>query len=139
MAEIGRALAHSFLDLPSPAIAHSWRAPVEYSISSLPFAARVQGLPSTWYVTGYSGDGVGPSKLMAQVVAARVLGEPGDFEESALTRVPEGNLPPEPLRWLGSRVVLPALKATERRDDEGVHTPWPLRRLAELDPTDFVG
>ncbi|MBS1886155.1 MAG: FAD-dependent oxidoreductase [Actinobacteria bacterium] len=139
MAGIGRALKHSFPHLAAPPVAHSWRAPVEYSVSSLPFCAQVQDLPSTWFVTGYSGDGVGPSKLMARILAAHLLGEPDEFERSALTRVPEGALPPEPLRWLGSRLVLPALTAAERREDEGARAPWAMRRLADLDPTDFVG
>lgn len=139
MSEMQRQLVSFNPALGSPVIAQAWRAPVEYSISSLPFCERVGGHRSTWYITGYSGDGVGPSKLMARIVASRILGESDKLANSPLARVPAGNLPPEPLRWLGSRVLLPALRAAEHREDRGVRVPRPLRRIADLDPTDFVG
>ncbi|WP_236241307.1 hypothetical protein [Streptomyces sp. CC228A] len=115
----------------------AWTAPVEYSVSSLPFAGRLKSVPGASYATGYSGDGVGPSRLMAKVLASMVLGTNDEWSRSAFTRHLSAWIPREPLRYPGSLLALPALRAVERHEDSGRTVPPLLKRLVSVDPSMF--
>jgi glycine/D-amino acid oxidase-like deaminating enzyme len=137
--EMRTRFARLYPRLAGARVAASWTAPVEYSVSSLPFAGWLKSVPTACYVTGYSGDGVGPSRLMSRVAASLVLSEPDELASCALTRRPTARLPPEPLRFLGAQAVVPALRAVEERADRGRAAPWLVRRVAAIDPTVYLG
>ncbi|MCX5072891.1 NAD(P)/FAD-dependent oxidoreductase [Streptomyces sp. NPDC054949] len=135
--ELERQLARLFPELADAPVDAAWTAPVEYSTTSLPFAGWLRTVPGVCYATGYSGDGVGPSRLMAKVLASLVLGTDDEWARSAFTRPPGGWIPPEPVRYPGARVVMPALRAVEYREDRGRGVPALVKRLASIDPSDF--
>ncbi|WP_127464709.1 FAD-binding oxidoreductase [Streptomyces sp. B27] len=137
MAEMRRHLARLFPSLAGVPVASSWTAPVEYSVTSLPFAGWLRSVPNACYATGYSGDGVGPSRLMARVLASFALGVTDEWSRSALARTPGGWIPPEPLRSAGAGVLLPALRAVEDHEDRGGRAPSLLKRLVSTDPSTF--
>ncbi|WP_328338320.1 hypothetical protein OG873_12750 [Streptomyces violaceus] len=118
-------------------MASSWTAPVEYSVTSLPFAGWLRSVPNACYATGYSGDGVGPSRLMARILASFALGVTDEWSRSALARTPGGWIPPDPLRSAGAGILLPALRAVENHEDRGGRTPALLKRLVSIDPSAF--
>ncbi|MFF2194570.1 FAD-dependent oxidoreductase [Streptomyces sp. NPDC058157] len=136
-AELHAQLGRLFPELADAPVDMAWTAPVEYSTTSLPFAGWLKTVPGVCYATGYSGDGVGPSRLMAKVLASLVLGTKDEWSGSAFTRPPGGWLPPEPVRYPGARLVIPALRAVEHREDHGRPVPSLVRRLASLDPSSF--
>ncbi|MFJ6938075.1 NAD(P)/FAD-dependent oxidoreductase [Streptomyces sp. NPDC101132] len=131
-AELRAQLGRLFPELAAAPVDMSWTAPVEYSVTSLPFAGWLKSVPGVCYATGYSGDGVGPSRLMARVLASFVLGTDDEWSRSAFTRPPAGWFPPEPLRYPGSRLVLPALRAVEAREDRGGRVPPAVKRLLSV-------
>ncbi|MEU7027676.1 FAD-binding oxidoreductase [Streptomyces sp. NPDC046275] len=131
-AELRAHLARLFPDLADAPVDMRWTAPVEYSVTHLPFAGWLRSVPGVAYATGYSGDGVGPSRLMARVLASLVLGTADEWSRSAFTRAPGGWFPPEPVRTPGARLVLPALRAVEAREDGGGRVPQALKRLLEV-------
>ncbi|MEU3712886.1 NAD(P)/FAD-dependent oxidoreductase [Streptomyces catenulae] len=135
--ELRQQLARLFPSLGHVPVDAMWTAPVEYSVTSLPFAGWLRSVPHTCYVTGYSGDGVGPSRLMAKVLASLALGTEDEWSGCALARTPDGWIPPEPLRSSGSRLLLPALRAAERHEDRGRQVPGAVKRLVSLDPSAF--
>jgi glycine/D-amino acid oxidase-like deaminating enzyme len=137
--EMRARFARLFPRLAATPVAASWTAPVEYSVTSLPWAGWLKTVPTACYVTGYSGDGVGPSRLMSRIVASLVLSEQDELARCALTRRPEARLPPEPLRFLGAQAVVPALRSVEERADLGKRAPWLVRRVASIDPTVYLG
>ncbi|MYU24145.1 FAD-binding oxidoreductase [Streptomyces sp. SID8352] len=136
-AEVRRQFLRLFPDLRDVPVDMMWTAPVEYAVTSVPFAGWLRSVPGVCYATGYSGDGVGPSKLMAKVLASLVLGTDDEWSGSALARPPGGSIPGEPLRYAGSRVALAAQRALEGREDRGAFVPGPVRRLASVDPSAF--
>lgn len=82
-------------------IARRWSGPIDYSLSGVPFFVRLEAMPSVLVAAGFSGSGVGPSRLAGEVMARMAL-EGGDAGlPPALTRVPVRPMPPEPLRYLG--------------------------------------
>lgn len=100
-----RLLAQMTLTVPSLAGAEllsSWRAPVEYSLSLLPFFGEITGFPGVYFGTGYSGDGIGLPVIGAQILAGLATRSTDGMTTSFLTRAPSGRrLPPEPFRYLG--------------------------------------
>ncbi|WKK27077.1 FAD-binding oxidoreductase [Streptomyces olivoreticuli] len=136
-AEMRRQFLRIFPDLADVPIAGAWTAPVEYAVTGVPFAGWLRSVPNVCYGTGYSGDGVGPSKLMAKVLASLVLGTRDEWSSSGFARTPGGGLPPEPFRYAGSRVVLPALRGVEEREDRGAFVPAAVKRLVSIDPSAF--
>ncbi|MEV7521381.1 FAD-binding oxidoreductase [Streptomyces sp. NPDC091371] len=136
-AELRRQLARIFPELADAPVDSAWTAPVEYSTTSLPFAGWLKSVPGVCYATGYSGDGVGPSRLMAKVLASLVLGTKDEWSGSAFARPAGGWIPPEPVRYPGARLVIPALRAVEHREDHGRGVPALVKRLASVDPSAF--
>ncbi|BBC30496.1 hypothetical protein SGFS_017900 [Streptomyces graminofaciens] len=116
----------------------TWRAPVEYSLTSLPFFEALPGHERVFYGAGYSGDGVGPARLGGKILASLVLREQDEWSQCGLVRPPQGWLPPEPFRFLGGQLVKSALLRIEAAENAG-RTPHLLARtLGRLDPTNWV-
>ncbi len=118
-------------------VAESWSGPIDYSLSGLPFFARLQDAPSVLACAGFSGDGVGPSRLAGELIAEMLVGEGDASVPAGLRRVPARWLPPEPLRYLGGRVVRAAVARKEHSEDLGLRPRGADRFLAALDPTGY--
>jgi glycine/D-amino acid oxidase-like deaminating enzyme len=119
-------------------IVQSWRGPIDYSVSGLPFLHRLREMPAAIVATGFSGNGVGPARLAGELLAEMVLSGGDAGLPPALTAPPDAGLPPEPIRYLGARLVRGAIARKEAREDLGRRADPLTERLAELDPTGFV-
>jgi glycine/D-amino acid oxidase-like deaminating enzyme len=116
-------------------IAETWSGPIDYSLSGLPFIVRLREMPNVIAAAGFSGDGVGPSRLVGELLA-QIVSEGGDAGlPKALTTVPRKRLPPEPIRYVGGRTVRAATAIRERAEDNGHRASILIRALASLDPT----
>jgi glycine/D-amino acid oxidase-like deaminating enzyme len=136
--EIQRQLQRIYPTLWDVPIARRWSGPIDYSLSGVPFFVRLTATPSVLVGVGFSGDGVGPSRLAGEVLARMAL-EGGDGGlPKALTRVPAKPLPPEPVRYLAARTVRAAVASKERSEDHGHRASQSVRLVAALDPTSFV-
>ena len=119
-------------------VAASWRGPIDYSVTGMPFFARLPGRPNVLVGAGFSGNGVGPSRVAGELLAEMVLDGGDAGLPPGMTSVPDGKLPPEPLRYAGGRLVRAAVARKEAVEDTG-RTAGPVTRLlAGLDPTSFV-
>lgn len=138
-----RLLAQVARTVPSLAgaeLVSSWRAPVEYSLSSLPFFGEISGFPGVYYGTGYSGDGIGPSLIGAQILAGLATRSNDGMTTSFLTKPPSSRgLPPEPFRYLGGQLVKTAMLRQDRRQDDEARIDLPTRLVSRIDPTSFLG
>jgi glycine/D-amino acid oxidase-like deaminating enzyme len=119
-------------------IEQAWRGPIDYSVTGLPFFARLDGQPNVIIAAGFSGNGVGPSKLAGELLAEMTLDGGDAGLPPALTRMPAPRLPPEPVRYVGARLVRGALARKEAREDVGGRPDRLTTFLAGLDPTSFV-
>ena len=115
-----------------------WRGAVDYSTTGLPFVGPRPNNPQVLVATGFSGNGVGPSYVAGAALAQMALGREVDELPEALQRPPGGGLPPEPIRYLGGRVVREAVRRKERAEDRGTTPGRLLSRVAGLDPTSFT-
>jgi glycine/D-amino acid oxidase-like deaminating enzyme len=118
-------------------VAERWSGPIDYSLSGLPFFVRLRDAPSVLACAGFSGDGVGPSRLAGEILA-ELVADGGDAGlPQALRRVPTRPLPPEPIRYLGGRLVRRAVARKEHSQDLGRRPRAADRLLAALDPTGY--
>ena len=106
-------------------VAASWNGPSDRSVTGLPFFGRLQGSPNVFYGFGYSGNGVGPSRIGGTVLASLALGLDNEWTRSRLVKGPLGQFPPEPIRYAGSLLVRNAIRRKERAEDAGLR-PSPL-------------
>lgn len=119
-------------------IAASWRGPIDYSVTGLPFFCRLNERADVIVGAGFSGNGIGPSYLAGQVLANMAIDGRDESVPEALTRSPTGQLPAEPFRYLGGLFVRAAVARKESAEDHG-HRPGAVNRvIASLDPTSFV-
>jgi len=124
----------SLWDLP---IEESWSGPIDYSLSGLPFFVRLREAPSVLVCAGFSGDGVGPSRLAGEVLAEMAAAGGNAGLPGALRTVPTRPLPPEPVRYVGGRMVRAAIARKEHSEDAGGKPHTFDRLLAALDVTGY--
>jgi glycine/D-amino acid oxidase-like deaminating enzyme len=118
-AEAGRSLFRLFPALEGRRITHAWGGPIDVSPSHIPQIGSLDGSP-VHYAFGYTGNGVGPSQLSGRTLAALAAGRPDPVTELPIVGADAGAwVPPEPLAWLGGRVVRHALVRCERLAEEG--------------------
>ncbi|SFB47757.1 FAD dependent oxidoreductase [Nocardioides alpinus] len=126
--------------LKDSTVLSSWRAPVEYSLSSLPFFGELGGFPGVYFGTGYSGDGIGPSVIGAQILAGLATETRDGMTTSFLARMPSGRgLPREPIRYVGGQLVKTAMIRQDLKQDAEDKVDLATRLTARIDPTSFLG
>jgi putative aminophosphonate oxidoreductase len=118
-------------------LAASWTGPIDRSFDGLPFFTLL-GRPDILCGAGFSGNGVGPSVLAGRILASMALGRHDEWSGSGLVRRPPDGLPPEPVRYLGGRIVRAAVARKERAEDDGREPSRLARRLARLAPAGLV-
>jgi putative aminophosphonate oxidoreductase len=129
-----RALYPALAGVP---IAASWAGPIDRTFDGLPFFTSL-GRPDLICGLGFSGNGVGPTVLGGRILASMALERADQWSNCGLVRAAPGGLPPEPLRYLGGRVVQAAVARKERAEDEARAPSWLDRRLASLAPAGLV-
>ncbi len=97
-------------------VAHRWWGAIDISSDRFPFFGTVPGT-HVHFGAGYTGNGVGPSWLGGQLLAALTLGED---VSSPLVRRRVPQLPREPLRSLGTLLVGRALLSLDDAEHDGV-------------------
>jgi glycine/D-amino acid oxidase-like deaminating enzyme len=91
---------------------------------------RGQGLGSAG---GYVGSGVATSNLAARTLVELVLGEPASLARLPWVRAGARRWEPEPLRWIGARLVYGLYRAADRRESASDRDATDVRaRLASL-------
>jgi glycine/D-amino acid oxidase-like deaminating enzyme len=110
-------------------VTHGWGGPIDVSSDQLPFLGA---FGRVHYAAGYSGSGVGPSWLLAQALASRVLGADDEWARLPLVRPLPPALPPEPLKGLGGALVRRATLAVEEAEERGAPGSAAARAVAAL-------
>ena len=99
-------------------VTHAWGGPIDVSSDHLPFFGTVPGT-RIHYGAGYSGHGVGPSWLGAQILARLALGADDELTRLPLVTREVPKLPPEPFRRLGGGLVRASIMACEEAEEHG--------------------
>jgi putative aminophosphonate oxidoreductase len=132
-------LRHVYPMLADAPITHTWTGPIDRTAVGLPFFWRLGGRDDLLCGAGYSGNGVGPSRLGGRILASLTLGLEDEWATCGLAREPTGGwLPPEPLRYAGGRIVREAVARKERAEDAGGRASRRTLAIARLAPAGLV-
>ena len=110
-----RVLVQLFPAAATARVTHTWGGPLAAPRDWRPSVGLDRSSGMAW-AGGYVGDGVGASNLAARTLADLIL-----ERDTALVRLPWVNhrsrpWEPEPLRWLGSRIVQRAVMSADRAE-----------------------
>ena len=117
--ELAQRLTQFIPELTGVPIAASWNGASDRSVTGLPFFGCLRGRPDIFYGFGYSGNGVGPSRMGGELLASLALGMDNEWTRSPLCGGPRGKFPPEPIRYFGSIMVRNAIRRKEAAEDRG--------------------
>jgi putative aminophosphonate oxidoreductase len=124
----------NYPELADVPIEHDWGGPIDRTPTSLPILGHLGGREHLLYGVGWSGNGVGPSFIGGRILAGLALGARDEWTTTALVDRPPDPFPPEPVRFLGARLVREAVIRKERSELAG-RTPRRLAvKIAELAP-----
>ncbi len=108
--------------------------PIDRTPNSVPIFGHLGGRDHILYGVGWSGNGVGPSVVGSRILASLALGDDDEWSRTRLVDHPHLRFPPEPIRFLGAKVVRRAVIGKERAERER-RSPAPLAtRMAKLAP-----
>jgi glycine/D-amino acid oxidase-like deaminating enzyme len=134
-AEVSSRLRAIYPRLAGARVVSSWTGPIERTMTGLPYFYRDGSLV---YAGGYSGVGVCQTSLGGRILASLALRRDDEWSGCGLVRGPYSRFPPEPVRYVGGRLVRAAVARKERLEDAR-RDPDPLTvRLAAFAPPVFV-
>lgn len=120
--------------LASSQITSAWSGPIDRTYDSLPVFGTLAGSDNIHYGIGWSGNGVGPSRLGGRILASLALGSNDVWSSSPLVGRRCKTFPPEPFRYVGGSMVRNAVIRKERAEMKGVRPGALDRLLAGLAP-----
>ena len=127
-------LRRTYPALAAVPIEYDWGGPIDRTPSSVPILGRLGGREHILYGVGWSGNGVGPSLVGARILASLALGLDDEWSASPLVDRPHQRFPPEPIRYLGGRLVRRAVVGKEAAERAGVRPHGLAVALARLAP-----
>lgn len=104
--------------LASTGVSEAWGGPIDVTADRLPLIG-VRAGGRIHHAHGYSGNGVGPSQLAGRILAARIIGSDDPVTRLAIVDRRYRSLPPEPLRYIGARIIREALIRRDELNDAG--------------------
>ena len=122
---------HLFPSLADVRIDDAWGGPIDISSDRLPVIGSMHG-GRVHYAHGYSGNGVGPSRLAGRVLAAILDGGADPVARLAIVGARARRFPPEPIRYVGARMIREALVRKDEAEDAGRRAGWLVRLVARV-------
>jgi len=106
---------------------YAWGGPIASTTRLTPFFGSLDG-GRVLYGLGYTGHGIGSTRIGGKILAHMALGHPSELLELAMVRKKPFPYPPEPLRAFAVNAVTDSL----RKVDAGNKPNWVLRFLDRL-------
>lgn len=129
-----RDLRATYPQLSDVPVTHAWSGPIDRTYDSLPVFGHLKGATNIVYGIGWSGNGVGPSRLGGRILASLALGLDDEWSRCGLVGRKPKLFPVEPLRYIGGLLVRNAVRRKEaaQADDRRPH--WVDLALAGFAP-----
>lgn len=116
-----------FPGLAGRRLTHAWGGPVDASPTHLPIVVPLRS-GNVFAAAGYTGNGVGPSYMVARTLASLVLDRRDEPSRLPFVNPSPRHVPPEPFHWLGGETIRRALISKENAE-LAARTPNPLSSL----------
>ena len=125
-----------FPGLEGKAITHTWGGPIDASPTHLPVVIPLRG-NRAFAAAGYTGNGVGPSNMVARTLASLALDRRDDHSKLAFVDPSPPRVPPEPFHWIGGEAIRAGISRKENAELSG-RRPDPISSLLARIP-DLIG
>jgi glycine/D-amino acid oxidase-like deaminating enzyme len=119
------------LDAP---ITHQWSGPIDKTMSGIPLFGRLGGSDRIFYGVGFSGNGVGPSRVGGKILRSLALGLRDEWSECPLVEQRFEPFPPEPFCYFAASLVRGAVVRKETAELMGKKARALDVRIAALAP-----
>lgn len=116
-----------FPGLAGKAITHAWGGPIDASPTHLPLVLPLRG-GRAFAAAGYTGNGVGPSHMVARTLASLALDRRDEHSRLAFVDPSPPRVPPEPFHWLGGEAIRAGILRKEQAELND-RTPDPISAL----------
>jgi glycine/D-amino acid oxidase-like deaminating enzyme len=107
-----------FPGIERKAITHAWGGPIDASPTHLPLILPLRG-NRAFAVAGYTGNGVGPSHMVARTLASLALDRRDSHSNLAFVDPSPPKVPPEPFHWLGGEAIRSGISRKENAELSG--------------------
>lgn len=125
--ELTTHLLEFFPGLEGRRLAHAWGGPIDVSPSHLPqISTQAEGKVCAAF--GFTGNGVGPSCLLAKATASIALGRRDPETRLPVVDPKRSLVPPEPFRYVGGTVIRSAMLRVEHAAEHG-REPGPVTKF----------
>lgn len=106
-----RELRRLYPDLADARAQHDWTGPIDCMAEHLPVFGHLAGQPHIFFGIGFNGTGIAQTPVAGRILASLVLGRDDRWSRSGLVGLDRRTaLPPEPIRYLGARIVRHAIR-----------------------------
>jgi len=110
---------HAFFPaLAGRRLTHAWGGPIDASPSHLPMIVPLRG-GRAFAAAGYTGNGVGPSNMVARSLASLALDRRDEPSRLAFVDPSPPRVPPEPFHWIGGEAIRWGIDAKEEAELSG--------------------
>ena len=123
-----------FPNLKDVKLEQTWSGPIDRTYDSLPVFGQLKTAPNIVYGIGWSGNGVGPSRIGGKVLSSLVLGIKDEWSQCGLVNRSVKRFPPEPIRYIGGALVRGAVLRKEYAEAAGQMPGRLDKALAQLAP-----
>jgi glycine/D-amino acid oxidase-like deaminating enzyme len=107
-----------FPGLEGRALTHAWGGPIDASPTHLPLVLPLRG-NRAFVAAGYTGNGVGPSHMVARALASLALDRRESHSNLAFVDPSPPKVPPEPFHWLGGELIRTGILRKEQAELAG--------------------
>jgi glycine/D-amino acid oxidase-like deaminating enzyme len=104
-----------FPGLEGRALTHAWGGPIDASPTHLPLVLPLHG-NRAFAAAGYTGNGVGPSHMVARTLASLALDRRDEHSRLAFVDPSPPRVPPEPFQWLGAEAIRAGILRKEQAE-----------------------
>lgn len=115
-------------------LAYGWSGPIDRTYDGLPLIGRFRKSPNIVYGVGWSGNGVGPSRIGGRILAGLTLDRKERWTENAFVDRVGRKFPPEPIRYFAGSTVRASVARRDEYEIQGRTAPLIHRMLASLAP-----
>ena len=109
----------------------AWGGPIDITAERFPEIASTHG-GRLHFAHGFAGNGVGPARLAGRILASLAAGHDDPAARLPFVGRRQPFLPPEPIRYLGARLVREALIREDDARDAGRRPSFLVRAIARL-------
>lgn len=106
-----RELHRVYPQLKNVLILYDWSGPIDCTAQHLPVFDHLKQHPNIFYALGFNGTGIAQTPVAGRIMASLVLGRTDKWSRCGLVGIEKRTkLPPEPVRYLGARIVRRAIR-----------------------------